>query len=132
MTKYVLASIASNRVDLDGECFTQQALERIAEDAPGKPITINFQGDPVGKVLSGYVAHGEAVVRAVLYGNTADNMPHPISLVPKISIQDGSGSKRQEGDITIFDVPLNVIECALTISPADKTLFFRLYDVDEN
>ncbi len=45
-------TIATNQIDQDNERFAPEALHDLAEQAGGVPVTVGFQGDPIGRVLS--------------------------------------------------------------------------------
>ena len=47
--------IATTNVDLDGEQFSPEALQQLADTAVGKPLKWNFETDIPGKITRAYV-----------------------------------------------------------------------------
>lgn len=69
------AVLATNKVDMSGERFTDEALREMAEQAPGCSVTLLF--DPslkVGELTEGNVENGCVVVRGILDGNRVKRM----------------------------------------------------------
>jgi hypothetical protein len=51
--------IATTNVDSDGEQFTPEALQQLADTAVGKPLKWNFETDLPGQITKAYVENGQ-------------------------------------------------------------------------
>lgn len=94
--------IATTNVDLQGEQFTPEALQQLADTAVGKPIKWNFETELPGKITNAYVEGNQLVAEGEL---TID-----LFLVPGFIRQDDG-----EGELEMFAL-------GLTSDPADPTL----------
>lgn len=94
--------IATTNIDLDGDQFSPEALQQLADTAVGKPLKWNFETKLPGEITNAYVENNQLVAEGEL---TID-----LFLVPGF-IRPSDG----EGELEMFAL-------GLTPTPADPTL----------
>lgn len=106
--------VATDEPDSNGDCFTKEALEQLAKQAKGLPVTFNFvHENPLGKVESASVTDKGLVLEMKLKDIPCVGMyAVPGLIVVESHMEDG---------IEVID-KLKLTEISLTLTPADKHL----------
>lgn len=112
-------AIATTNVDLQGEQFTPEALQQLADTAVGKPLKWNFETELPAKVTKAYVEND----RLVIEGEASIDL----FLVPGFIRQDDG-----EGGLEMFALGLTHRPADLTLPPLKvEPSAFPWRDVDE-
>ena len=117
MTAFI-GVVATNNADADGERFSDKALRCIYEQAQGKPVTVAFDGPPIGSIVMsalheidnfaiGVQVLAEGEYRGGLY------------LVPQFSFDPATVT--EEDGIEVYH-EIKLMGFGLTHDPADRHL----------
>lgn len=113
--KFIAESASLTKPDLNGDCFTTEALKQIAEQCKNKPITYNFDlSKPLGRIESGQVINDKVIINGSLDGKHSKFLNDPYFVVPAFE-----AIEKEIVDGVIQVSKLRLIEMGITKNPAD-------------
>ncbi len=113
MTTY-FGSVATDRVDQDGERFSTEALRLLWEHAPDRPISNKFEGPEIGKVLSSAL-RDDGVVEVLASGALQPGL----YVVPQFAYDPKDVT--EEDGVKVYH-KIKLMGFGLTTDPADTHL----------
>lgn len=122
MMKFTAVAATLTKPDENGQAFSPEALQQIAEQCKGKPIHVNFDTTkpPVGVVSSGKVVDDKVEIKGELFPYA---YPKNGFIVPGYSIEKSSF----EDNVDIH-TDIKLVDFGLTQMPADR----NIAEIEEN
>lgn len=114
--KFIAVTASLTKPDEQGQAFSPEALQQIAEQCKGKPIHIDFDTTkpPIGVVSGGKVKEGKVEIEGELFPYA---YPKEGFIVPGYSIE-----KSLTKDKVQIHTDIKLIDFGLTQKPADNNI----------